>query len=73
MWVRKGVISIMDLSNDYHLIASTHEDDKNVALSNGLWFIYDHYITIKELNQTFHPSNNTIENVAISIRDQESQ
>lgn len=31
MWVRKGVISIIDLSNDYYLVAFSHEDDKKVV------------------------------------------
>ncbi|XP_058733622.1 uncharacterized protein LOC131605262 [Vicia villosa] len=36
MWVRRGVISIIDLSNDYYLVAFSHEDDKKAAMENGL-------------------------------------
>jgi hypothetical protein len=48
MWVRKGVISIIDLSNDYYLVAFTNEEDQAAALMDGHWFIYDHYLTVKE-------------------------
>ncbi|PNX80936.1 hypothetical protein L195_g036950, partial [Trifolium pratense] len=48
MWVRKGVISLIDLSNDYYLVAFTNEEDQYVALMDGPWFIYDHYLTVKE-------------------------
>lgn len=48
MRVWKGIINIFNQSNDYYLVAFTHEEDKNVALSDGLWFIYIHYLTVKE-------------------------
>lgn len=68
MWVRKGIIFIIDLSNDYYLVAFTHEDDKNAALSDEPWFIYDHYLTSKELSRKFHPTNDTIKTMAVWIR-----
>lgn len=48
MWVRKGVISVIDLSNDYFLVNFTHEDDQYVTLMGGPWFIYNHNLTVKE-------------------------
>ncbi|XP_058776382.1 uncharacterized protein LOC131650700 [Vicia villosa] len=68
MWVRKGIISIIDLSHDYYLVAFTHEDDKNAALADGPWFIYDHYLTVKEWSPDFHPESDAIVNVAAWIR-----
>ncbi|XP_058775627.1 uncharacterized protein LOC131649904 [Vicia villosa] len=68
MWVRKGVINIIDLSHDYYLVAFTHEDDKNAALADGPWFIYDHYLTVKEWSPDFHPESDAIVNVAVWIR-----
>jgi hypothetical protein len=68
MWVRKGVISIIDLSNDYYLVAFTHEDDQYAALMDGPWFIYDHYLTVKEWSPNFHPETDTIEKVAVWMR-----
>ncbi|MCH94906.1 hypothetical protein A2U01_0015876, partial [Trifolium medium] len=68
MWVRKGVINIIDLGNDYYLVAFTHEEDKNAAMSDGPWFIYDHYLTVREWSPNFHPASDTIKSVAVWIR-----
>lgn len=48
MWVHKGVITIIDLSNDYYLVAFSHEDEKKAAMMNDPWFIYDYYLTVKD-------------------------
>ncbi|XP_058727196.1 uncharacterized protein LOC131598631 [Vicia villosa] len=68
MWVRKGVISIIDLSNDYYLVAFSHEDDKKAALGNGPWFIYDHYLTVKDWRPNFQPNTDSIDEVAVWVR-----
>jgi hypothetical protein len=68
MWVRKGVINIIDLSNDYYLVAFSHEDDQYSALMDGPWFIYDHYLTVKEWSPNFHPASDTIKEVAVWLR-----
>jgi hypothetical protein len=68
MWVRKGVISIIDLSNDYYLVAFTNEEDQAAALMDGPWFIYDHYLTVKEWSPNFHPASDTIKEVAVWVR-----
>jgi hypothetical protein len=65
MWVRKGVISIIDLSNDYYLVAFSNEEDQYSALMDGPWFIYDHYLTVKEWSPNFHPASDTIKEVAV--------
>ncbi|KAI5429203.1 hypothetical protein KIW84_033987 [Lathyrus oleraceus] len=68
MWSKKGVINIIDLSNDYYLIIFSHDDDHNATLANGTRFIYDHYLTLKEWGPDFHPASNTIENVEVSVQ-----
>ncbi|XP_058758009.1 uncharacterized protein LOC131631237 [Vicia villosa] len=68
MWVRKGIIRIIDLGHDYYLVCFTHEEDKNAAMADGPWFIYDHYLTVKEWTPDFHPENDSIVNVAVWIR-----
>ncbi|CAK8571972.1 unnamed protein product [Lathyrus sativus] len=35
MWVKKGVINIIDLSNNYYSVIFSHEDDHNMA--PGKW------------------------------------
>jgi hypothetical protein len=68
MWVRKGIINIIDLGNDYYLVAFSHQEDQYAALMNGPWFIYDHYLTVKEWSPNFHPASDTIKTVAVWIR-----
>ncbi|XP_058775267.1 uncharacterized protein LOC131649522 [Vicia villosa] len=68
MWVRKGIISIIDLSNDYYLVAFSHEDDKKAAMLNGSWFIYDHYLTVKEWRPNFQPKIESINEVVVWVR-----
>ncbi|GAU35495.1 hypothetical protein TSUD_384500 [Trifolium subterraneum] len=68
MWVRKGVINIIDLSNDYYLVAFSNEEDQYAALMDGPWFIYDHYLTVKEWSPNFHPASDTIKELAVWLR-----
>lgn len=68
LWVRKGIINIIDLSHDYYLVAFINEDNKKVTLPDGLWFIYDHYLTMKEWTLEFHPESDSIVNVDVWIR-----
>jgi hypothetical protein len=68
MWVRKGVISIIDLGNDYYLVAFSNSEDQHEALMNGPWFIYDHYLTVKEWSPNFHPASDTISKVVVWVR-----
>ncbi|GAU46873.1 hypothetical protein TSUD_402910 [Trifolium subterraneum] len=35
---------------------------------DGPWFIYDHYLTVKEWGPNFHPASDTIEEVAVWLR-----
>jgi hypothetical protein len=42
MWVRKGVITIIDLNHDYFLVNFTSKEDQYRALTLGPWMIYDH-------------------------------
>ena len=64
----KGIINIIDLSHDCYLVSFTHEDHKSTTLSDVPWFIYDHYLTVKEWTPNFHPASENIVNVAIWIR-----
>jgi hypothetical protein len=68
MWVKKGIINIIDLGNDYYLVTFSHDLDHDVALTNGPWFIYDHYLTVKEWSPNFHPQSDTIKKVAVWVR-----
>lgn len=65
MWVKKGIISTIDLSNGYYLIDFSPEDDKRVAIESGHWFIYDHYLTIKDWCPNFQLKKDSIDEVSV--------
>jgi hypothetical protein len=68
IWVRKGVISIIDLGYEYFLVDFTNEEDYTKALEDGPWLIYDHYLITREWTPNFHPNNATIEKAAVWVR-----
>jgi hypothetical protein len=68
IWVRKGVISIIDLGYEYFLVYFTNEQDYTKALEDGPWLIYDHYLIAREWTPNFHPSNAKIEKAAVWVR-----
>ncbi|KAI5433382.1 hypothetical protein KIW84_020598 [Lathyrus oleraceus] len=48
LWARMGVLSIVDLGQDYYLVAFSSEEDHQTTLMEGPWLIYDHYFTMHE-------------------------
>jgi hypothetical protein len=68
IWVRKGVISIIDLGKDNFLVYFTNEEDYTKALEDGPWLIYDHYLIAREWTPNFHPNNAKIEKAAVWVR-----
>lgn len=42
MWVRKGIINIIDLGYDFFLVTFSNLEDRDHALLDGPWLIYDH-------------------------------
>lgn len=55
MWERIGVLSIIDLGQDYYLVTFTSEEDQTFVLQAGPWLIYDNYLTLSEWSPNFYP------------------
>jgi hypothetical protein len=68
MWVRNGVINIVDVGNDYFLVTFTNMEDHYRALIDGPWMIYDNYLVVREWSPNFHPFGEVIEKVAVWVR-----
>ncbi|KAK2384819.1 zinc ion binding / nucleic acid binding protein [Trifolium repens] len=68
MWVRKGVITIIDLGKDYFLIYFSNEEDYIRALEDGPWLIYDHYLIVREWSPNFYPNEATIDKASVWVR-----
>lgn len=68
MWVKKGVIQIIDLGNEFFLVNFSNEDDYRFALTEGPWLIFDHYLTVRERCPNFYPSEASLEKAAVWVR-----
>ncbi|XP_058774782.1 uncharacterized protein LOC131649052 [Vicia villosa] len=68
IWARHGTLSIVDLGNDYSTVSFTSDDDQYVALMEGPWLIYDHYLSVREWKPNFFPSSDAIEQIAVWVR-----
>ncbi|KAK2391890.1 zinc ion binding / nucleic acid binding protein [Trifolium repens] len=68
MWVRKGVISIIDLGMEYFLVYFSNEEDYDKVLEEGPWMIYEYYLIVREWCPNFHPKSATIESAAVWVR-----
>lgn len=68
MWVRKGVLHIIDLGRDYCLVTFSHKDNLVKALLEGPWLIFDHYLVVKKWCPDFDPATAAIEKVSVWLR-----
>lgn len=68
MWVRKGVMNIIDLGGEFFLVCLSSPDDHDKALTNGPWLIYDHYLTVREWKPNFRPDEEEINRVNVWVR-----
>lgn len=68
LWARKGIISIVDMANDFFLVKFSAEDDFNRALTKGPWLIFDHYLSVRKWFPTFDPSKTPINSVCAWVR-----
>jgi hypothetical protein len=68
MWVRKGVITIIDLGKDYFLVYFSNEEDYTRAQEDGPWLIYDHYLIVREWSPNFYPNEATIDTASVWVR-----
>ncbi|KAF7812710.1 RNA-directed DNA polymerase [Senna tora] len=68
MWSAKGILTIIDLTNDYFLVKFSCLEDYDAVLENGPWVIFDHYLTIRPWSPGFDPSIDMIQKLAIWVR-----
>ncbi|PNY13535.1 hypothetical protein L195_g010191 [Trifolium pratense] len=68
LWVRRGVIQIVDLSHDFYLVTFTSLEDQCRALTEGPWMIYDHYLVVRPWSSNFDPASTTVTKTAVWVR-----
>lgn len=68
MWVRNGVINIVDLSNNYYFITFSNKEYQDHALLEGAWSICDRYLTVRECSPNFNMKTDVIQQVVACVR-----
>ena len=53
MWVKDGIIDIIDLMHDYFMVNFSAFSDYEFALMEEHWIICDHYLIIKPWETNF--------------------
>lgn len=67
MWVKRGVLNLIDLGNEWFLVTFSSRDDQKFALPEGPWLVYDHYLIVREWTPDFQPDKASIEKVAVWV------
>ncbi|MBA0648547.1 hypothetical protein Goklo_016247 [Gossypium klotzschianum] len=55
LWRPSKPFSLMDIENVYFLVKFQSTDDYDRVLSQGLWIIYDQYLTVQTWTKDFNP------------------
>ena len=68
LWVRRGVIQIVDLSHDFYLITFTSLEDQCRALMDGPSMIYDHYLVVRVWSSNLDLATATVTKTVVWVR-----
>ena len=68
LWKLAGRLDCIDLENDFYLIKFGLVEDFEKVLKGGLWFIGEHYLTIRAWEPYFKPTMVACSKVAIWAR-----
>lgn len=59
---------MMDLGKDYFLVRFPNQEDLEVVLKKGPWFIVGHFLSIRRWEANFKPSEARVSSVAVWVR-----
>ncbi|KAH1080301.1 hypothetical protein J1N35_020062 [Gossypium stocksii] len=68
LWKPVQPFSLMDMANGYHLVRFQCRVDYDVALSQGPWIVFGHYLTVQPWSVDFDPSRSFPYSVLAWIR-----
>lgn len=57
MWAMRGILNIVDLGQEYYFVMFMSKENQHTTLLEGMWFIYDHNLIVREWCPIFCPSN----------------
>lgn len=68
LWKPSGRLDMMDLGKDYFLVRFSNQEDLEVVLKRGPWFIGGHFLSIRRWEANFKPSEARVSSVAVWVR-----
>ncbi|XP_050260020.1 uncharacterized protein LOC126705116 [Quercus robur] len=68
LWKPNGRLDVIDLGKDFFLTRFSCKEDHDKVLRNGLWFIGEHFLSIRPWEPNFKPSTTNVSSIAIWIR-----
>ncbi|XP_015970876.1 uncharacterized protein LOC107494331 [Arachis duranensis] len=68
MWIKEGMLTLIDVGNEFFLVRFTELEDYNWALKGGPWLIFDHYLAVQRWRPDFNPSMEQLTKIAAWIR-----
>lgn len=68
MWARTGVITVVDMANDFFAVKFTMATDYQFALEGGPWMIFDHYLMVRTWCNGFKLWAAGVERVMVWVR-----
>ncbi|XP_057448988.1 uncharacterized protein LOC130740407 [Lotus japonicus] len=67
-WKPSGGMEIRDLLHGYFLVQFDIQEDRERAMTEAPWMIYDHYLAVKPWTSDFVAANSKISTTAVWIR-----
>lgn len=68
LWRPSRKVDCVDLGKEFFLIRFSMKEDYNVVLENGLWFIGEHFLSIRSWEPNFRPSTASVSSIAVWVR-----
>ena len=68
LWKLAGRLDCVPLGHDFFLIRFSLKEDSEAVLMKGLWFVGEHFLSIRLWEPNFKPSTTNISSIAVWVR-----
>lgn len=68
LWKPIGKLDYVDLSCDFYFVRFSLKEDHDLVLKKGLWFIREHFLSVRPWEPNFRPDTADIASVVVWVR-----
>ncbi|XP_028802579.1 uncharacterized protein LOC114757662 [Neltuma alba] len=68
LWAKQGDIDSIDVGSGFFAVKFSNASDYELALTGGLWLLFDHYIAVQPWKLDFDPDEEQVSKIAAWIR-----